>query len=148
MTCTRTNRSLHQMMRRRTTRIHHGTSTSSAASVSTLCASCPQSTHTHELIFSHVHFGGSYGLRLKQCQDSMTSGPHLPVIYTLSFMKSLTRVLHCRVPNPWPVRDVRGTPFVALRSAAQRHTFNLPYQLGTGSRDRASDAQNFLFYVR
>lgn len=47
-----------------------------------------------------------------------------------------------------PIRDAAGTPFVALRSAAQRHRFNQPYQLGTGSRDRAADAQEFLFYVR
>lgn len=45
-------------------------------------------------------------------------------------------------------RDARGTPFVALRSAIQRHRFNQPYQLGTGSGDTADDAQPFLFYVR
>ncbi|CAM9628588.1 unnamed protein product [Ectocarpus sp. 4 AP-2014] len=45
-------------------------------------------------------------------------------------------------------RDARGTPFVALRTATQRHNFNQPYQLGTGSRDKAHDAREFLFYVR
>eukprot|EP00903_Cladosiphon_okamuranus_P010314 g9761.t1 len=45
-------------------------------------------------------------------------------------------------------RDARGTPFVALRTATQRHKFNQPYQLGTGSRDKAHDARDFLFYVR
>ncbi|CAM9252211.1 unnamed protein product [Hapterophycus canaliculatus] len=45
-------------------------------------------------------------------------------------------------------RDAQGTPFVALRTATQRHKFNQPYQLGTGSRDRAHDAREFLFYVR
>eukprot|EP00752_Nemacystus_decipiens_P010114 g9015.t1 len=45
-------------------------------------------------------------------------------------------------------RDARGTPFVALRTATQRHKFNQPYQLGTGSRDKAHDAREFLFYVR
>lgn len=45
-------------------------------------------------------------------------------------------------------RDARGVLFVALRSATQRHRFNQPYQLGTGSKDRAEDAQPFLFYVR
>lgn len=45
-------------------------------------------------------------------------------------------------------RDARGVPFVALRTATQRHKFNQPYQLGTGSRDKAHDAREFLFYVR
>ncbi|CAM9209073.1 unnamed protein product [Laminaria digitata] len=45
-------------------------------------------------------------------------------------------------------RDTRGTPFVALRTSTQRHKFNQPYQLGTGSRDKAADAEPFLFYVR
>lgn len=45
-------------------------------------------------------------------------------------------------------RDTRGTLFVALRSATQRHKFNQPYQLGTGSKDKAEDAQPFMFYVR
>ncbi|CAM9769645.1 unnamed protein product [Scytosiphon promiscuus] len=45
-------------------------------------------------------------------------------------------------------RDAQGTPFVALRTATQRHKFNQPYQLGTNSRDRAHDAREFLFYVR
>ncbi|CAM9486020.1 unnamed protein product [Ectocarpus sp. 12 AP-2014] len=45
-------------------------------------------------------------------------------------------------------RDARGTLFVALRTATQRHNFNQPYQLGTGSRDKAHDAREFLFYVR
>lgn len=46
------------------------------------------------------------------------------------------------------LRDTRGTPFVALRTETQRHKFNQPYQLGTGSRDKAADAEPFLFYVR
>lgn len=54
----------------------------------------------------------------------------------------------CRMFAPLYLRDARGTPFVALRSAAQRHGFNQPYQLGTGSQDRAANAQSFLFYVR
>lgn len=67
-------------------------------------------------------------------------------------------VVHCEENNVHGVhcgsvffsvsRDTRGTPFVALRTATQRHKFNQPYQLGTGSRDKAADADPFLFYVR
>ncbi|CAM9324514.1 unnamed protein product, partial [Discosporangium mesarthrocarpum] len=45
-------------------------------------------------------------------------------------------------------RDTLGSPFVALRSESQRHQFNLPYQIGAGSRDNAEDGEPFLFYVR
>ncbi|CAM9371950.1 unnamed protein product, partial [Heterosigma akashiwo] len=45
-------------------------------------------------------------------------------------------------------RDAAGEYFVLLRTAAQEHGFNFPYQLGTNCTDMPSDAELFEFAPR